>query len=210
MAIIQSGATTDLLTVDPVSKAARVTLYRSSGSEIEIDSAPVSSYLLPLNIRQTAATAVGAVVWSMRNTGARTVYLRHLRLIMGFDGAAAAASTPRYELVRFTAATPTAGNALTPIKKRNAYAGSSVGDARELNTGLTVTGVNFESPFLVIGRPIAVTGGITDMDVDFTVSGQSDYSMLELAGGEGLAIRIASIATVIGISLTGMIEWDER
>jgi hypothetical protein len=209
MAIIQSGATADTLTVDPASKAARVTPYRSSGTEI--DSAPVSSYLLPLNIRQTAATVAGTTIWAMRNTGSRTVYLRHLRLIMGFDGTAVAANTPRYELIRFTSATPTGGNALIPIKKRTAYPGSSVGDARELNTGLTVTGVTFDAgSFLVIGRPISVTSGISDMDVDFALGGQSDYSMLELAVGEGLAIRIVSVNTVIGVSLTGMIEWDER
>lgn len=34
MAIIKSGATSDTLTVDPTSKAARVTLYRSDGVEI--------------------------------------------------------------------------------------------------------------------------------------------------------------------------------
>lgn len=34
MAVIKSGATTDQLTVDPTSKAARITVYNSSGTEI--------------------------------------------------------------------------------------------------------------------------------------------------------------------------------
>lgn len=40
MAIIQSGASSDNLTVDPTSKAARVTLYNSSGTEQGTSSAP--------------------------------------------------------------------------------------------------------------------------------------------------------------------------
>lgn len=38
MAVIKSGATTDLLTVDPTSKAARVTLYDSAGREVSFQS----------------------------------------------------------------------------------------------------------------------------------------------------------------------------
>jgi hypothetical protein len=41
MAIIKSGATTDELTVDPTSKAARVTIYRSDGTEI-VDHVPTA------------------------------------------------------------------------------------------------------------------------------------------------------------------------
>lgn len=38
MAIIKSGATSDLLTIDPTSKAARVTTYDSAGRELSVQS----------------------------------------------------------------------------------------------------------------------------------------------------------------------------
>ena len=40
MAIIQSGATADLWTIDPTSKAGRVTLYNSSGTELGGSASP--------------------------------------------------------------------------------------------------------------------------------------------------------------------------
>src|SRR5262245_37109795 len=139
MAIIRSGATTDTLTIDPNSKAARVTAYQSNG--VERDALPLGSYMLPINVRHTGAAAPPVVVWFMRNTGSAVAYIRHLRLVMGFDGGPVG-QTPRYELVRFSGATGTSGGAaLTPAKKRTAYPGSTIGDARfDINgAGVTIT-----------------------------------------------------------------------
>src|SRR5579859_81632 len=158
MAIIQSGASSDQLTIDPTSKAAHVTAFDSAGNEI--DKPSVGSYLAQINVRQTAATALGNVVWAMRNPVGSTItaYIRHLNLTVAFDGTAAAATTVRYELERFSAATPTGGTALTIVKKRNSYGASGITDIRFLDTGLTTTGLVFEAPFVVVGTPISVSG----------------------------------------------------
>src|SRR3990167_1796754 len=133
MAIIKSGATTDELTVDPTSKAARVTLYDSSGNELQ--KPPAGGYLLPIRVRQTAATASGTV-WSMRAlTAGKKVYVRRIVVNCMFDGTAAA-STSQYNLLRFRTATPTAGTALTVVKRDTADPTSIVTDARFLDTGL--------------------------------------------------------------------------
>jgi hypothetical protein len=51
MAVIKSGASTDQLTVDPVSKAARVTQYDSAGNEITInDPTPVVIVVNPVTV----------------------------------------------------------------------------------------------------------------------------------------------------------------
>lgn len=211
MAIIQSGASSETLTIDSASNAARVTLYNTNGVEVG-DSQPIGSYLLPINIRQSTAAGTGVTVWALRNTGTTTLSIRRIVLTMGFDGVAVASTMSRYELIRFYSATPSGGTALTPVKKRTTYPTSGV-DARLLDTGLTVTGVTFDAfPFYVISRPTSVTSVVTEGELNFMESGQTKFSPFELAVNEGLAIRLTTVAatTIIGVSLTGMIEWDER
>lgn len=206
MAIIQSGATADQWTIDPTSKAGRVTLYDSLGNEIAKPA--TGSYVADINVRQTAASAIGTTIWTMRNTGALTALIRQISLIMAFDGTAAAATTLRYDIARFSGATPTGGTAVTPVKKRNSYGASSVTDLRFLDTGLTTTGITFESAFHTIALPVSVTSGNAQLHLPFTLPGER-YSPFELATGEGLAIRL-NVAAVIGLSLTGSVHWDDK
>lgn len=205
MAIIQSGASADLLTIDPASNAARATLYTNQGAPVLVDTAPSGSYFLPINVRQTTAAVAASTVWTLYNPSGsgKTVYLRALRLLISFDGTAAAATTPRYSLSRFSGAAPTGGAALTIIKKRTADPSSVVSDARILDTGLTTTGITFETALAQVGLPISVTGGFTQFAIERT------YPFLELEPGEGFAIRTVT-AMVIGMVLNGDIEWDEN
>jgi len=206
LAIITGTPSAVGLEVDATSKAARVTLYDSAGNEV--NSPPVGSYILPVNIRQTAATAANATVWAMRNGATRTVFIREINLSLGFDGTAAATTTCRYGFQRFTAATPTAGTALTAIKRRAAYDVSTIADARFVDTGLTTTSVVFETDFAVIGLPISVTSVNRSVCITFEGAGER-YDSFELAPNAGLAIRL-NVAAVIGLSLNGFISWDER
>lgn len=206
MAKIESGASADQLTVDPTSKAARNSLYDSAGNLVTY--APTGAYVLPINIRQTAATAAAATVWAMRYvTGALVVKLKKIRLSIGFDGTAAAGTSLGYQLMRFSAATPTAGTAITVIKKRTAYAGSVVTDARFLDTGLTVAGVVFETAFDINKIPASVTGVTQTMFIDF-VEPANRFGEFDLASGEGLAIQLERTA-IVGQTLDGYVEWVE-
>ena len=207
MAIISSGATSDTWTVDPTSKAGRVTIYNASG--VEMFATPSGAFLAPVNIRQTAATAAPATVWSMRNptSSTKVAYIRRIFVVMAFDGIAAA-STARYDFMRFSAATPTGGTAITPIKKRNADAGTAVTDLRFVDTGLTVAGVTFETAFATVSLPLALTGGVQAFDMNFEKPGER-YSTFDLVAGEGLAVQL-NVTAVAGQSLVGFAEWDER
>jgi len=208
MAIIQSGATADLWTIDPTSNAGRVTIYDSAG--LETSKPPTGAYIANVNIRQTAVTAANSTVWAMRNVaGPLTVYIRHIRLIVSFDGTAAATTTLRYDIERFDTATPTGGTAVTVVKKRSTYATSNVTDVRFLDTGLTTTSVAFGAAFHTIGLAASVTNGGMEQDLDFTTALERYNAPFELASGEGLCIRL-NVAAVVGLSLRGSVTWDEK
>ncbi len=215
---IVSGASADLLTVDPTSKAARVTLYDTAGNAI--DAPPTGSYMVPINIRQTAATAAAATVFAMRNSTGKTCYIRRIYLVQGFDGTSPAATTLRYGIARFSAATPTGGSTIPIIKKRTSYTTSNVTDVRFVDTGLTTTSVTFETEFVSLGLPLysiqvgapttsGACGPVVVNSLMFEKAGQN-FDTFELAASEGLCIRILTISTVIGSTLNGFICWDER
>ena len=205
MAIIQSGASADLWTIDATSKAGRATLYDAAGNALI--PAPSGSFMLPINVRQTAASAAASTVWTVRNGASKTMRLRRLFAAVVFDGTAAAATTLKYALQRFSAATPTGGTALTAVKKRTTYSASTIADARFLDTGLTTTGVTFETDAAILPIAVSVTAQTAVMDVYFERTAEL-HSTFELAANEGLALRL-NTAAVIGMGIDGFLEWDE-
>lgn len=160
-------------------------------------------YSLPLEIRQTAASASGATVWTMRNPSgsAKNVFIERIFAIVAFSGTKpVATSLLGYDICRFSTATPTGGTALSVIKRDNLDATSVVTDARFLDTGLTTTSVVFEGAAETIA--IASTDG---MSSTLTL----DQIGLKLAAGEGLAFRLTTTA-IIGLCLSGGVVWSER
>lgn len=165
----------------------------------------INYYSAAVNIRQTAVTAANATVWTMRNPAgsAKTVYIESIGLNATFDsGTPVVRTTLRYQLGRFSAATPTGGTAVTVVENDNANSSTAVTDARFLDTGLTTTSVIFESPFSVISVP-AVDGGAASFYA------QHESIPFVLAAGEGLAIRL-NVASAAGQGLSGVISWSER
>lgn len=167
---------------------------------------PVGSYFLPIGIRASAATAA-ATLWAMRNGTSKYIYIRRIHIMSSFDGTAAASSA-QLALKRFTAATPSGGGALTPLKKRSTFPASSLLDARFVDTGLTVAGVSFEAAMIQFGGP-RQNGASGDFQMNFDVGGDENYDSIVLAPSEGLAIQSLNTA-VIGDMIQGYIEWDER
>ncbi len=205
---IISGAGTDVLTVDPTSKAGRVTPYDSLGAEI--NAAPIGCYCLPIRIVQSAASVAGVTVWAMRlvNTSTKKVKIKKIHLAIGFAGGTATVTVSEYDLVRFSAATPTLGTAITVVKKKSSYGASDVTDARFLDTGLTTTGITFETAFAMVGCGRNL-GAVQNFGVDFSSGGGNrDFEAFELRAGEGFAIRLGIVA-VIGDYIEGFVTWDE-
>lgn len=180
----------------------------------------IRSYTLPIQVRQTATTAAGALVWAMRNLGVpgRVIYLRRLAVNVLFDGTGAA-SQSSYQPVRFRGATPTGGVALTPFKPNfedaTLGAASVVTDARVLDTGLTVAGVTFDGGATQI--PAASfgcqrgSGPSAQYLLDYPGYDATGFNCREpvrLKLGDGLALALGQVA-VIGDGIQGLIEWDE-
>jgi len=74
MAVIKSGATTDQLTIDPTSKAARITPYDSSGSLCLRQQSYVAA------ITATASAAGTGVFWNLKGSATKTVKVYRIRV----------------------------------------------------------------------------------------------------------------------------------
>ena len=107
---IKSGATTDVLTVDPTSKAARSTLYDSAGNPIHLSETFKG---IAATFRTLGSAAVPQNIFTMENlTGSgKLVYIRKLHLI---TDTTAVLLTVACQVDAFrTTAIPTGGTALT-------------------------------------------------------------------------------------------------
>ncbi len=206
-----------LLTVDPTSNALRATPCDTAGTAN--DPVVTGSYIAPVNIRMTTATAANSFVWSLR-AGSRGCYVRRIYLTAGFDGTALAASgTLRMGITRFRDTSPTTGTVVPIIKKRTNCPPSTVMDCRFLQTGLVITGVTVDTDEIIIGLPVISVqvgaptnsgdvGPVLQHDMAFERGGQT-FDCFELLPYEGMAIRTITVASIIGFSLNGFVAWDE-
>ena len=200
MAKIQSGATADEATVDPVSKAIRVTMYDSEGNELT--EAGELMYFSEINIDQTTATAAGSLVWALVNGATKYIEVAFYALQLIFDGTTAAGITKHYQFVRFSGGNPTGGVAITPMKQKSTDAASTKAFLAQLSTGLGVAGLTFEPGFTTLGIPLTLSGLSTPVQLDL-----SGHPVI-LQPGEGFGIRLVEAAT-IGMGISGVIHWDE-
>lgn len=159
-------------------------------------------YSLPISLRQSAATAANQVVWTMRNNSLspKIVMIERINLAMSFDaGTPITRASLRYELVRFSGANPSGGTAITPILMDTNSPATLVTDARFLDTGLTTSGITFETAFASVGCPAS----------DGATAAYTRDMPIKLGAGEGLAIRL-NVAAVVGQGLFGEVIWSER
>lgn len=184
----------------------------SAGVELAKPSAHAAVYAV--NVRQTAATAAGAIVWGLYNASAtKIINIRSMALQMFFDGTAAA-TLMKYEMVKYTGVTGfSLGVVVTAMHKRTSLAAAVVGVARVLDTGLTATGGTAQAVV-----PLGAMGRVTQTATNF----QSVWSMplspaergtiaamsIELAQNELLAIRQSAVS-VIGDNIVGYVEASE-
>lgn len=222
MAVIESGASSDILTIDPTSKAGRVTLYDTAGNALF--PASVGEYVSYIETRHTGAAAAGSTVWNFRGPPSTKAYIRRLVGAVGFDGTALAASgTLRYGIYLGTGnASPTGGTVRLAQKKSSAFGAATAVDIRNdlTGAGLTTTSITYAAdPIRVIGLPVvqlqvaapatsATAGALHPFELNFCNPGDP-YSRLVIGANEHLAIRVQTVAAIVGLTIMGCLEWAE-
>lgn len=158
-------------------------------------------YSFPVDVVQSAGTNSPAAVWAMLNSSQSpySFFIESVFLNMSFYAATPLVPTLlKYEFIRFTSATPSGGTTINSGKACRT-AGTCPVSAMVKDTGLTMSGVSYDSAYAVISLPSRA--GVT---VPF-----SKKTSIELAPGEGLAIRLAEDA-IAGLSISGEIVGSLR
>jgi hypothetical protein len=203
---IKSGASTDLLTIDPTSKAARVTLYDAAGTAI--NKASIFDGAVAVSVRQSAATAATAVVWGLHNPSATVnLYVQKIDLRCFFDGTAAA-TLMKYEIIKATSVSAfSAGSTVTAVKKRTSL--TTIAVPRVLDTGLTTTGIANIQVLgnLVMGRVTQTATNYQQANLLFDFTSVVS-APIQLVQNEILAIR-QTVTSVVGDNIVGSVEWIE-
>lgn len=152
-----------------------------------------------ISVRQSAATAAGAVVWAFRNNeSSRSIFIDHFDLQVMFDTATPLArSYQRYSVVRFSGATPTGGSSITPCPL-DTTTNDAVVDIRTATTGLTIPGGLVQAQTLMIPGTPAVDGS--------NISHEAPIYGLQLRPGEGILISLL-VTAVVGQCIGGYLFW---
>lgn len=213
MAIIKSGASGSVLTIDPTTLAARVILYDPT-TNLPITQAPTGAYFLDSYARLGIMTAGATVaLFSLRNGVSRIMRIRGIRLQVGFTGTAAATESV-FTIKRFFTATPSGGASLTPSRKTTGWGNSIALDARDIRgtdnatTGLTTTSLTFESPSILTIVCPHQNGGFGAGHKMGNPNTKS-YDDLQLQVNEGICICLEAGNSIAGVFYSATIEWEE-
>lgn len=203
---LRSGATSDLLTIDPVASAARATLYDDSG--VALSPMVTGAYIAAMNVRATV-TLTQHTLFAFRNSNTRTVYITRIYMIRAFDGTAPATGrTSNCTLLRFDGGgSYTGGTGSATIGKKKTSYGASAISSIIFNPGasLTTSGTVNTSSLMFLPVIHTTTSRTTSYDVRFNRSGDN-VNKLVLRANEGLVIQQRSVA---GLGIYGFIEWYE-
>lgn len=220
MAVIEGATTASLSDVDTTGKSLRVaTMPKDAAGAYALGAV---TGVLP------AALATGSVLWAMRMgpTGTRKAVITRVYSRVVVRSVASVFTDVSLELVRFSAANPIAGNALTIANKRPngvvstssmSLTGGPEGGTNMIAaaTGLTTTGVTFDATSAHIFQHLPVISATSPaVGQLFERSIENDSGLehpFELAIGEGLAMRTNG-ALPTGLSLQAYIQvsWSER
>lgn len=189
--------------IQSIGNPAPDSMYTASGSRPLYPS--MDSYALNMASGAIGAITAGTTVFTMRNTGTRTAYIRKISLASCFLGTIAA-TVSHFQIQKFTTATPTGGTALVVGKKKTAGAVSTIGDARFAVTGLTTTSVAFTD---IIAGLTQISQLVVGAILLIAEPDHNAFGTIELAVGEGICIRAVAATTIASTNLNLTIEWDE-
>ena len=206
MAQIQSGATADLLTIDPTFKAARVSIRPPEVT---------GAYRLVLRTGSIAAATAAGILAAIRYTGSGVAVVSSIRVGLNVTTAYTQGSivisswfTRSYtatETTAYTAATLTTNNA----KLRTSFATTSMVAGAATTTGASGgTGTDdsqafgsatFNLPATIVGQPVQ----------DLWTSAMQSYPLV-LGNNEGIRIRNDTAFAATGVSTVVVaVEWFE-
>jgi len=203
---IVSGASTDQWTVDPTSKAGRVTLYDTAGNPIIANY--LGRYMHPIVFRATGTPVANVILHKIQNSnGTRTVVINRINLSLFFDGVATD-SLMTIEIGKVTGMTLITGDTTAIIKRTSQGAPvSGLINSTGLGTGTgTFTKfAQFSASRITpgVGQPLTI--------VNYDIYDQGTLSTeIELANLEGVVIRYGSNGGITGDNAQGFIEWEEK
>ena len=202
---IVSGATSDLLTVDPTSKAARVSLYASNGE-----------YLGEKNTYRAATTAVFAApagttpFFALQGSSSKIIRIQRIRIcgltltsvaylnlnLAKYSTAISGGTPTALTMTPLDSSAPAATASLVNVYTAAPTAGSKVGDVATSRTLAQAT--------------TAAAAGIPDDDIIFDFRNIGEPSPVVLRStSEGIALYFtAAPATAVTMALE--IEWTEE
>lgn len=208
MAIIKSGATSDLLTIDPTSKAARVTLYDSAGRETSLQSKPTYA------AASTFAPAVTATdMITIHGSASKTV--RVISIYVGTQTTAAGSIELRV-IKRSTAASGPGFNPATmvPLDSNDPAATANVGHWTTNPTLGTAVGntniVRVATPVLLPASFAGIREDSGQEMLPWYASSHLDKPIVLRGTGEALAINYNGAALVAGQIHNYRVVWIEE
>lgn len=211
MAIIKSGATSDNMTVDPISKAARITLYDSAGRELSIQNKQtfvIASTFTP------AATPTDLVIIE----GSATKTIRIISMKIWTTNTAAGSQS--FQLIKRSTAdtTGTFVSAGTPVAMDSNNAASTVSrvghftaNPGALGTAIgTMSNIRVASPAAIPATWAGITPDSGIEMLDWMDKSTLDQPIVLRGIAQCLAINFNGAALVAGQTHSYRILWIEE
>lgn len=155
-------------------------------------------YLLPVAIKQSAASVAGTTVWTMLNVGNQQILIRQICINSTSNIAS------QWAIGRFRTATPAGGTAQTPVKSSTLDPITTLVTSMFLDTGITMASAVFDPAAIIYGGNSQVLMNWPAFGTD------GSRAPFIIAPQDGICIRIATGATAtITDACSGTIEWDE-
>lgn len=196
MAKIRSGATTDELTVDATSKAARVTPYNPDGTlDTNYPHVIAGIYMGhsgSLTVLAAAHAATAGFMWLLNPLASgRKLAIRRIWLKTSAVTALVAVTAPRITVERMTFTGTPSGATITPAKHSSADV-TPVGSIRTASTGITPAA---DQPLFSGIIPAIMTAVGASMPIDYKWEPVDPNGEVILLPGEGLVFRQADAGT---------------
>lgn len=218
MAVIRSGATADEWTIDPTSKAGRVTLYDAAGNplgerKVTYQAGGRLAAGTGLSFVFTASTSKQFLTIHHLNTATKLVRILKAWLTVI---SCSAASQIIAELVSISAAPVTGNPAITPIplSRASAAAESTVlalpttaGTEVTTTTGIGTTTLDFTGASV---QTDVATQGVPTVLWQFNPLSPSETPVIRVGSTEGWAIRLFPNATTPTVVATCGFEFTEE
>ena len=199
MAIIQSGDSAELWTIDPTSNAGRVTLYRPDGAVY--DQIPTGVY--SFCIQDVAGTAGANNFLSLFNPSASTKTVKIFRVQYNAYGVAVTVAKNSMHIGRITAASAGTLQAASAICFHKSTFSNPISELRTANP--TVTAV---AEWLGYPPPVVITAASTDSPAAFEWSADNPDELLTLAPNEGIVFR-TTVAGDVDQTYNFKVGWME-